>query len=217
MLGENGVWHPLSTCLWRSSFALAGFQDLSTIYGDLEDFFVRRLRVKKASPSMLINEVKRMAGESPPRIKDIRTRLIEIGMMLAKGTVDDSITRALASLKEVKFLPKQLSRGTAELVGVIDDFAISDHQRYRDALSGHDILLDFQVDEVQILHSMFRYLGVTHRYLSTTVEEVSTVGDDSNEDEPLSRQLQTKAYALYWYVLIFHYLFIVRRMHRDST
>jgi hypothetical protein len=164
---------------------------------------VRRLQVKKATPSMLIKEVKRMSTETLPRISDIRTRLIEIGVMLAKVPIDESITSALESLREAKFLPKRLSGATSVLVGVASDYAIADHQRYGDAFAGYDVLLDFQVYEVQTLHAVFRHLGLTHRYLSSTVKEVSTVGENSNQHETLSQQLQAKAYALYWYVYIF--------------
>jgi hypothetical protein len=149
---------------------------------------------------MLINEVKRMAGEALPPIVQIRTRLIEIGMMLAKSSIDDNTLRALMSLREVDFLPKKVSGGTSVLVGVTDDFAILDHLRYGCALVGHDVLLDFGVDEVQILHVVFRHIGLTDRYLSSMVKEVSTVGENSNEDETLSSQLRAKAFALYWYV-----------------
>ncbi|UPX10550.1 uncharacterized protein EKO05_0001202 [Ascochyta rabiei] len=197
VLGENGAWHALGTCLWRSPFALADFQDLSTMYPNLETFFVRKLGVKKASPSMLINEVKRMAEEPQPRVQDIRARLVEIGTMLTKISVDDSVSRALENLKTVAFLPKKQSGRPSVLVGVTADFAISDHARYGEAFAAEDILLDFQIHEAQIMHTMFRHLGLTHRYLSTGVKEVSVVGDGATEDEELSRQLQSKAYGLY--------------------
>ncbi|KAH6642718.1 hypothetical protein C7974DRAFT_469017 [Boeremia exigua] len=197
VLGENGNWHALRTCLWRSPFALDGFQDLSTMYPNLEALFVRRLGVKKASPSMLINEVKRMAEESEPRVEDIHARLVEIGMMLTKIPMDDSMSRALKNLQTVPFLPKKQSGSPSVLVGAKADFVISDHARYGEAFATEDILLDFQVHEAQIMHTMFRHLGLTHRYLSTAVKEVSVVGDGAIENEELSKQLQSKAYGLY--------------------
>ncbi|KAF1842835.1 uncharacterized protein K460DRAFT_367777 [Cucurbitaria berberidis CBS 394.84] len=197
ILGEDGSWHTRHTCLWRSPFPLTGFQDLSNIYPELEDFFVRHLRIKKASPGMLIDEVKRMANEAHPRISEIHRRLVEIGMLLAKTGVESSVARALDALKEVEFLPKKLADGTLILVDVEDDFAISDHPRYGNALSGHGVLLDFRVDEVQILHAVFQHLGLQSRYLSVMVQEVSRVGVDSSENESLSTELQSKAYALY--------------------
>jgi hypothetical protein len=198
VLGENGIWHTTATCLWQSPFTLTDFQDVSTIYNGLEDFFVRRLKVNKASPSMLINEVKRMAKETSPQAHIIRTRLVEIGMILARTPIEDSVSKSLESLKDAKFLPKKLDGGAAVLVGVADDFAISDHQRYGDAFADEDVLLDFGVHEVQSLHAIFQHMGMTHRYLSAAVREVSTVGDLLIEDEQLSQQLHDKAYALYW-------------------
>jgi hypothetical protein len=173
-------------------------QDLSTIYADLEDFFVRRLHVKKASPSMLIKEVKRMAEEVQPRVYEIRTRLVNIGMMLTKVTVDEAITQALASLKEVKFLPMRQISGPSILAGINDDYAIPDHERYSNAFAGYGVLLDFELDDMQTMNSVFMRLGLSHRYLSQLIKEVSTIGDDVQGDEGLTLQLQMKAYALYW-------------------
>ncbi|KAH4095486.1 hypothetical protein HBH46_167370 [Parastagonospora nodorum] len=197
ILGEGDTWHTLETCVWHSPFALSDFQDLSPLYNSLEEFFVKRLNVKKASPSLLINEVKRMAETTSPRVHDIRTRLIEIGMMLARTSIDDSVSKALMSLKDTKFLPKKMNDGVLVLVGKTDDFAIADHRRYCDALADQDVLLDFDVHEVQILHVVFEYMGLTKRYLSAMVREVSMVGETLLKDEQLSQQLHAKAYALY--------------------
>jgi hypothetical protein len=60
------------------------------------------------------------------------------------------------------------------------------------------VLLDFKVAEVQILHVLFSYLGLTQRYLSALVSEESMIGDETFEDETLSIQLREKAYALFW-------------------
>lgn len=198
IFNENGTWHKLSTCLWECSFTLTDYLNVSTSYPDLEDFFVRRLRVKKADPSMLIDEVRRMVVRAKPNIADIRMRLIEIGMMMTKSPVDLSMHASLDALQEIAFLPKSLADGTSVLVSTTDDFAISDHQRYGDALGGYGVLLDFRVEEVQILHSLFVYLDLADRYLSVIVEEVSTVGADSVTNDELSEQLRAKAYALYW-------------------
>lgn len=206
MLGENGNWHALRTCLWRSPFALAGFQDLATIYPNLETLFVSKLGVKKASPSMLINEIKRMAEESEPRVEDIRARLVDIATMLTKIPIDDSMSRALENLQTVAFLPKRQNGRPSMLVGTEADFVISDHARYGEAFAAENVLLDFQIHETQIMHIMFIHLRLTHRYLSRKVKEVSVVGDGATEDEELSKQLRSKAYGLYWCV----YLFIAR-------
>lgn len=197
VLGADDEWHVLPTCLWGSPFALANFQNLPAMYSDFEGFFVRHLRVKRAKTSMLIDEVRRMAGKASTNIDDIRARLIEVGMMLARTPIDSSITRALEALKEVAFLPKQLSDGTLILVKVTDEFAIPDHARYGGNFRKYSVLLDLQINDVQ-MHTVFDYFDVTSRYLSTMVDEVSTVAADSTEHNGLSAALQATAYVFFW-------------------
>jgi hypothetical protein len=198
VLGEHGIWYNLPACLWKSPFALADFQELSKIYPSLEDFFVERMQVNNASPIMLIHEVKRMTGVTPPQINEIRTCLIKIATILAKSTIDVGIANALASLMEGKSLPKKVGGSTSVLVGVIDSFAIPDHPRYAKAFANQNVLLDFQIHEVLSLHVIFQYMGLKHRYLSYMVQEVSTVDERCIKNDALSQQIQAKAYALYW-------------------
>ncbi|KAI8941154.1 hypothetical protein NX059_002391 [Plenodomus lindquistii] len=197
VVAENGARYKLSNCLWRSPFPLDGFCDVSVLYPDLENFFVKLLKVKKASPSMLIDEVARMAVKIPPNIADIHARVVEIGMMLARASFDAKVMQSFEALKEVAWLPLKQADGDVVLVKSIDDFAIADNQRYRDAFSASGILLDFTVAEVHILHGLFQRTGLTYRYLSAAVEQVSTVDCDALPEPVLSAGLQAKAYALF--------------------
>lgn len=167
------------------------------------------MKIKKVGPTLLINQVKRMAEQDEPRIDDIRLRLIDIGMLLAKNDVDSNVEEALNTLKKVAFLPKRLVDGELVLVGVEDDFAILDHARHGKTLESHGVALDFKIDEMQILDVMFQHLGLTSRYLSVAVVEGSSVEDEVRVDQALSCQLQNKAYALYWYVLLYKSLYFV--------
>ncbi|KAF2654846.1 hypothetical protein K491DRAFT_599984 [Lophiostoma macrostomum CBS 122681] len=197
ILGNHGVWHKLETCLWRIPFPLSGYQDLQVIYPDLEDFFTKKLKVRKVTPTMLLNEIKRMAEQAQPRIEDIKHRLIETGMMLTKHDIAAGVETALQNLREARFLPKRLTDGNLTLVGVTDDFAILDHARFGNALADKGVLLDFSIEETQILDVMFRHLGLTHRYLSTAITEETSAGAAVCMDHPLSRQLNDRAFALY--------------------
>jgi hypothetical protein len=197
-LGANKLWYPLKDCLWNSPFSLTGYVDVAVIYPTLEAFFVGNMGVKKATPSMLIQEISNMAQEEPPRIDDVCKRLVEIGTMLAECAIDDDVAAALTDLQSVNFLPKKKKHGACVLVGVLDKFAIPDHPRYADALRQSGVLLDLGVSEVQCLHGVFEYMGLTKRYLSSVVEEVSSIGGSCEENKRLSRLLRAKAYALYW-------------------
>jgi hypothetical protein len=198
VLDSESRWHTLRTCYWSSPSPLAGYADLQSTYPDLEDFFVRQMRVKKASPAMLIREVKKMAEHDNPKAKAIRDHLIEVGIILAKGNLDVDTGVALQELQKVKFLPRRSADGSLALVGVEDDFSILDHVRYGLALADKGILLDFDVSETQLLHLMIQKSGLASRYLSAAVSEQSSAGDGSVRHAVLTCQLHARAYALYW-------------------
>ncbi|KAF2875580.1 hypothetical protein BDV95DRAFT_278391 [Massariosphaeria phaeospora] len=195
--GDDGDWYTLDSCVWKTPFALSGYQDLSKTYPDLEKFFVERLKVKTASPSMLIRELKTLVMRHEPIIDEVRQRQVNIGLMLARGGTDSDVVAALDALKTIKFLPKKRKDGILELVGLDDDFAILDHERYGTALASYGVLLDFSLSESQIMDNFFQRLGLSRRYLSVAVQEVSAVGESFTESEMLGKEVRTKAYALF--------------------
>ncbi|RAR05911.1 hypothetical protein DDE83_007182 [Stemphylium lycopersici] len=197
VLGRDNTWHKLDTCVWQSPFRLSGKEDLSSIYPGLEDFFVKCLKVKKVKSHMLINEIAKMVEKENPDYAEVKERLLGIGMILARSSLDQAAKDALEELALLKFLPMRLSDESTVLVDKDAAYAISDHARYANAWAGKGVLLDFTVEEVQILNAVFSYLALDHRYLSAMVTERSAVGDEMQEDTGLSRQLQNKAYALY--------------------
>lgn len=199
----DGTWHTIQTCLWNSPFSLSGYEDLSTTYPSLKPFFVNRLKVKNATPAMLIKELCTLAKDAqsqPQKIPDIRERLIHIGDILAKSKINEPIMSALEKLRETKFLPRRTTDGELQLLSVADEFAILDHERYGIAFAEKSILLDFELHEVQILDTVFQHMRLTPRYLSVAVNELSTVGEDPMESVDLTHSLQQKAYWFYWYV-----------------
>lgn len=197
-MGKGREWYKLSSCVWNAPFELTGYVDISRIYPDLENFFLNRLKIKTASPAMLINELANMAKEDSPRIADIHRRIVEVGLIIAKSSHDESLDEAIKTLHEVDFLPKKDKKGNLILVGISDEFAILDHERFGAAFSDQSVLLDLSLEETQSLHTLFTYLDLTGRYLSESVEIDTSVGEGALESEVLSQELRSKAYALYW-------------------
>ena len=193
-----GGWHRLATCYWTSPSPLDGHIDLQAIYPDLEDFFTKMLTVKKASPVALIREIKKTAEQRHPKIEALRSLLINTGRIIATSKIDADAKKALEDLHQVKFLPKRLRDGSVVLVDTSEDFAVLDHVRYGKAFADHEILLDFDYYETQIIHAMLRSLGLDQRYLSLGVTEQSSVVNEGSQDRILSRILRNRAYALYW-------------------
>lgn len=147
---------------------------------------------------MLIKEVSKMAKEHPPQIDTIQQRLVGIGTLTSQSGIGDNVSNALKDLANIKFLPKVKADGSKILVGKDDDFTINDHQRFGDAFKSQFVLLDFSIEEVHILNTLFGYLGLSDKYLSHVVAEVSTVSEDAGEDQGLTRAFRYKAHALYW-------------------
>ncbi|CAG5182746.1 uncharacterized protein ALTATR162_LOCUS10314 [Alternaria atra] len=197
ILGKKDTWHKLETCVWQTPFLLSGYHELSSTYPQLESFFVKRLKVKKVTPGMLVDEITKMVNKKTPKYDRIRKRLIDVGMVLAKTELDEATRNALDALVESQFLPKRSADGNTTLLAVLDNYAIADHTRYASAFAEQNILLDFSVEEVHIMNVMFEHIGVKKRYLSSLVVEESTVEDGAEEDDDLSHQLQAKSYALY--------------------
>ena len=195
---KMGEWHTLATCYWTSPSPLEGHIDLQAIYPDLEEFFTKKLIVKKASPVALLREITKTAEQRHPKIEALRSLLINTGRIIATGKIDADVRKALEDLHHVKFLPKRLRDGSVILVDTSEDFAVLDHLRYGKAFADHEILLDFDIHETQILHTMLCSLGLEQRYLSLGVTEQSNVVDEGSLNHIMSRILRNRAYALYW-------------------
>jgi hypothetical protein len=201
ILGTNNKWYKASDCVWQAPFVLSGCHDVSTTYPHLEEFFVGKLGIKKVTPGMLIGEINKMVNKKTPKYDEVRKRLIEVGMVLAKSDLDKEAKHALQSLSKAKFLPQRHANGSEALLGISAKYVIADHPRYHSAFSEDgiiDIFLDFTVEEVQIMNVMFEHLDIQKYYLSSLVVEKSNIEGDVEEDSSLSERLQDKAYALYW-------------------
>lgn len=194
----NKEWHALDTCYWTSPSPITGYLDLRSKYPKLENLFVKRLRVKSVSLPMLIREVVKMAKQENPEITNIHNRLVGIGKILSGQNYDPETVKALGSLRKVPFLPKKLADGRRILVMIEDDFAILDNLRYGKAFANHDILLELDITETQIMHVLLQHYGLTSRYLSAAVTEQSEVSGESDEDFCMTALIRAKAYALYW-------------------
>ncbi|KAF2183099.1 hypothetical protein K469DRAFT_690218 [Zopfia rhizophila CBS 207.26] len=197
LIFASGRWYSPSRCLWSSPFYIHDRAVIGDLYPDQRAFFVNRFRIETASASLLITQLRRMAQERRPRFDEMRELLLKIGMIVAKGSADEGLVDALNELIELKFLPMKNAGNECVLVGVDDDFAISDHPRFEHAFRHQSILLDFNIEESQILDSLFQKLSLVHRYLSVAVRETSTVGQGALENHSLTNELRAKAYALY--------------------
>ena len=150
MLGEHDTWHKLDTCVWKNPFPLAGYQDLHTIYPNLEAFFHTAYEDQEGRTNIVDQPSQADGRKSEPPIDNIQLRLIDVGMLLAKNDIDANVEDTLNTLKKIALLLKRPVDGELVLIGVEDDFAIPDHARYGKTLESHGVSLDFKIDETQM-------------------------------------------------------------------
>lgn len=197
LIFAGGNWYKSSQCVWESPCSLSDYVQLSTLYPELEAFFVDSLKIQSATPVMLVKSLIAIAEGDNPEPDEIGKRLLTLGRIAQIENLDQEFSESLDLLREVDFLPVKSPR-KHYLMSVNGIFAISDHDRFGREFADEVTLLDFTPDQAAILDPIFQYLNLADRYLTKAVTEVSKVGLDLEESTSLSHLLQTKAYALYW-------------------
>jgi hypothetical protein len=189
-------WYPLSKCLWSSTVKIPGKATLSSDYPDLEDFFVKRLKVEKADFKNLVKELKSLAGNTDyvPEIKEIIHAISS--MMPENGSLQD--------LECLDILPVNSPHSKqSQLWNSGQPFAIIDRLKlgrgFRNAQPQAASLLAFELEDVKLLQPFIQAMNLENRYLSRISKEESKATGKALH-EGLTKQFQDRAYHLLWYV-----------------
>ncbi|CZR67299.1 uncharacterized protein PAC_17198 [Phialocephala subalpina] len=185
-------WHPLSRCLWSSTVTIPGKPILSNCYPDFKDFFVKRLKVKKASLETMIEDLKSLAGKRQ-FASDIKAIILAASSMTPPHS-------SFQELKGLNILPvKAHNDSEIQLWNTDQDFAIIDRSKlgelFRSALPRTASFLDFDIKDVHSLQPFLLGINLEHRYLSKMVDEDSEVEEGSIDHDQTSK-LRGKAYHL---------------------
>jgi len=195
----DGRWHPPTSCLWSSPVKIGGKVILQGLYHNLQEFFVTKLKIKKAEVGMLVQDLtKKLKAKTPPPPVEVKSLLLKIAEMLRTEREDSGAKDHFNALKQLSFLPVKLGAGDTYLAGIHSDFAILDHRQYAEAFSSSIRTLDFSQIEVLKLDPLLTRLGLKARGLSHLVKEKSTAGASSSRDDGLTKDFRNRAYAFYW-------------------
>ena len=191
-------WLRPHDCLWDCTVEISGKEPLDELYPYLRSFFVEHLRVLPMTPTVLVQELVKLAKQSDPDPDDARRIMFALGQILgaeAKATVSD---KSLAILKTSAFLPTRGPDGKT-LLSMRDShsFCINNHKRYGDLFRDELNMLDFEYEDLTSLHPLFQTLGLEHRYISFLVH-ISTTIESSRFNEELTEHIRGLAYALSW-------------------
>lgn len=167
-------------------------------YAELKEFFVDKVGVRTMTLQLLYDELSRK--DLTRTVDQVKSMMFSFAAFLEEEDGDLDAEKLLES----RVFPVRDPDGTVTLESSSINFAINDREylamRFRDTLK----LLDYSMEEVRRLSSFFEWAELTDQYLSTAVQEITSVTDGAERQVSIqARNLKMKAYALLRYVSIF--------------
>lgn len=191
MKGGRCSWHKAHECLWSSTTEIQGKVTLNDNYEELRDFFVDTLGVKTLNLQMVYDELLHTSRQMT--INEVKSTIWSFNALLQ--TEQDRLDPR--PLLEARVFPVKFPDGTKALTSTGTAFAIADRD-YLDSLFKDRIrVLDYSLPEVRLLKPFFEWAGLTSRFLSACVKEITSVADGRRRPISLpNRDLKPKAHAL---------------------
>lgn len=191
---ESG-WYKTSDCLWSSEVAIRGKAILDGCWEAQKSFFIDKLGVKLPTLQIVYDELRQSPQNS---ISDMK-----IAILLFNSFLETEQTYSLdpEPIRKANIFPVRDSNGTTVLSSTDVDFAIGDREKLKLYFQGKISLLDFDLEDVCRLKPFFEWANLQDRYLSSSVEEVTSISEEGGT--PISshnRDLKFKAYHIARYV-----------------
>ena len=160
----------------------------------MKKFFVDFIGVKTLTLRMVYDELRAKASSVRPRIEEVRDLLWPLNSYLGTGTERPEP----GPLVELDVFPVRYPSGDILLSSKKQDFGIVDRKILGDKFQDQLKLLDFTLTQVRKLEPLLKWAGLESRYLSKTVEEITSVTESaSNPISNPERDLRKKGHALY--------------------
>lgn len=187
--GDPG-WYKISECLWSSTTDISGKVTLNDHYEDLKDFFVDTLGVHTLTLQMVYDELLETRLELT--MDETKSKIWSLnGFLQTEGGYADP-----EPLLEKKMFPIVFPDGTKGLTAASTEFAIPDREHLASLFRGRIKMLDFSPEEVRRLKCFFEWTNLTHRYLSASIQEVTSFsGETAQLVSAPHRDLKRKAHA----------------------
>lgn len=170
---------------------------IAGIYPDLEDFFVKILKVSTVTDAFMMKELAATASK-PIKSAEVIKRLMSSTSKLLNINSDVSkFDKSIEILQQHKFLPCRACSGQTEFRSISEVFFIMDNQHYAEKFAGKLVVLDISYEELNSLHQLFRILRLDDRYVTRHVRE-ETSALSSEVDDVLTEQFRQCVYAISW-------------------
>lgn len=185
-------WYKSTDCIWASSTDIRGKVTLSEQYDELETFFITTLGVKKLTLRMVYDQL--VNKDLKADVSEIKSMIWALNSMIqAEGSFYQDPAQILAS----SIFPVAYPSGSIELRTASTEFAVNDRQPLTDLFQDQITLLDFNLEESRRLRPFLEWTGLTDRYLSVSVRELTSIsGDDARPTASRKYDLKRKAHGL---------------------
>ena len=190
-------WYATTSCIWNDPVNVPGRPPIQSVYPRLKAFFVDRLGVETVRVELLVDQILRFSKRDIPDIGSIKENMRVLSMMLV---TEDNLVGLTSSprwkrLQEARFFPVRNVDGEVQLASISDEFFVMDNKRFEDAFQGRLKMLDFSVEDLMTMDTIFRALSITSRYISGQVQ-TETIVEQSTPHDSLTQDLQRRSYAL---------------------
>ncbi|KAK7453070.1 hypothetical protein Landi51_04065 [Colletotrichum acutatum] len=173
--GETSGWCTTAQCLWSSGARIQGRTTLSSIYEDMEEFFVETLGVQRLTLAMACDELLKKGNKQPiATIAEIKETIWAVNTLVQSATSYPDPEQLLESA----VFPVQYPNGQVRLETSRTQFVIRDRKPLSEMFTSKVKFLDFSLDEIHKLSNLLSWLRLDSRYLSSSVKEISTVTSD---------------------------------------
>lgn len=209
-------WCSLDSCLWTDSPNTGKKYGIQCVYPNLEEFFVKHLRVKSPTVATYVEQLASLTLMISPNSQDVKDSILTINRLL---TAETSLSRELKIMKTLKCFPVRLSRdsGNIQYQSCEKCFIILDHVDYGKLFRGKLPFLDFSLREVHSLKPLWIWLGLEDWYLSRLVTISTDVQQPSLEpDHRLTENFRRRAKYLYRYAISLYFIISRKRSQTHS-
>ncbi|KAK3941989.1 hypothetical protein QBC46DRAFT_257257 [Diplogelasinospora grovesii] len=188
--GQPG-WYKTSECLWSSTTEIRGKVTLNDHYGDLKDFFIDTLGVKTLTLQIVYDELLQTSPQTT--VDEMKSAIWSLNALLQ--TEPDRV--GPEPLLKACVFPVEYPNGVKALRTADTEFAIVDREYLATRFKGRIKLLDYSLEDVRRLKPFFEWANLTHRYLSVSVKNITSVLDGTRRPVLVpNRDLKRKAHAL---------------------
>lgn len=188
--GQSG-WYKVSECLWSSTTNIRGKVTLNDHYEDLKDFFIDTLGVRTLTLQMVYDEL--LQANAHKTVDEVKSAIWSFNALLQTeiDTVDP-----MPLLKSPVF-PIVYPGGAKALRSADSEFAIVDRKYIASRFKDRIKLLDYSLEDVQHLKPFFEWANLSHRCLSVSVKEITSVSEEISRPTSVPNfNLKLKAHAL---------------------